>query len=75
MQVLKTVVTVKKCPHPEKGPEVNIADNCLADCDHFLHMGYDGGIPVITCIFPRYKSVALMEAQKKDKPVEAILTE
>lgn len=71
--LLKTTVLVK-CPHPEKGGDVDVKDNCLAGCDHFLHLNNIAGIPQVCCIFPKYKSVALREAERMEKHVEEIVS-
>jgi len=66
-----------KCPKVDSGGrvEVDVKKVCLNGCDHFLHLCYVNGIPQVCCVFPKYKSVALREAERTDKKVEEIVTQ
>jgi len=68
-----TLLTVKcrvKCPRDSV--EVDVKESCLS-CDCFLCMSYVSGLPLICCIYPKFKSGAILEAEKTGKPLMEVI--
>jgi len=64
--MLLTVKCLVECPRDSV--EVDVKKMCLS-CDCFLYISYISGLPIICCIYPRFKSGVFLEAEKTGKPL------
>ena len=56
MVLVKVRCETDQCPKPEnKGEKINAKD-CPV-CRHFEHLSYEGGFPIVVCMYPQFKEI------------------